>query len=245
MASYKLVWQDLFEKDGKPDPAIWSYETGGHGFGNNEAQYYTDRLDNAYVSNGVLHIVAKKETYQKSNYTSAKLITYGKKSIQYGKVAVMAKLPLGAGTWPAIWLLPNSFKTGKPWPLCGEIDLMEHVGHHEGRVHFSIHSKSYNHHNHLQPTKIVHDMNLLDGFHEYSFTWDEEAIKFYIDKKHIVTFKKGDENRLTDEGGWPFDQPFYLILNIALGGTWGGPIDDDALPTIMAIKYVKVYERSE
>lgn len=244
MASYKLIWQDLFEKDGLPNPDIWTYETGGHGFGNGEQQYYTDSLQNAFVKDGLLHIVAKKETYKTNAYTSAKLITYGKKQMQYGKIEVMAKLPLGAGTWPAIWLLPNSFKEGKPWPLCGEIDLMEHVGHNPGVIHYSLHSKSYNHHNHLQPTKVIPVPEVLSGFHEYAMTWDENEIAFYFDKKHIITFHKGDESRLTDEGGWPFDQPFYLILNIALGGMWGGMIDDEIFPTTMQFKYVKVYERS-
>lgn len=245
MASYKLLWSDEFNKDGKPDPSIWTYETGGHGFGNGEEQYYTDNLDNAFVKDGLLHIVAKKEAYENRSYTSAKLITYGKKQIQYGRVEVMAKLPLGKGTWPAIWLLPDSYKLGVDWPLCGEIDLMEHVGHNPGVVHFSLHSKSYNHHNHQQPTKVIEDQSLIDGFHEYAFEWDEDKFSFFIDKKHSVTFYKGDEQRATNEGGWPFDQPFYLILNIALGGWWGAQIDDSIFPVSMLFKYVRVYERSE
>jgi beta-glucanase (GH16 family) len=245
MASYKLLWSDEFDKDGKPNESIWQFETGGHGFGNGEDQYYTDKLDNAFVKDGLLHIVAKKEAYENRQYTSAKLTTYGKKSIQYGRVEVMAQLPLGKGTWPAIWLLPNSFQKGVAWPLCGEIDLMEHVGHNPGVVHFSLHSKSYNHHNHQQPTKVIEDQSLAAGFHEYAFEWDEEQFSFFIDKKHYVTFHKGDEHRLTDEGGWPFDQPFYLILNIALGGWWGSTIDDSIFPVSMLFKYVRVYERSE
>jgi beta-glucanase (GH16 family) len=219
------------------------YETGGHGFGNGEAQYYTDRLKNAFVKDGLLNIVGYKEDYEKNKYTSAKLTTYGKKSILFGRVEVCAKLPLGLGTWPAIWLLSDAYKKGVSWPLCGEIDLMEHVGNHPGFVHFSLHSKSYNHLNHLQPTHIVEDMALTQGFHEYAFEWDEEELRFFIDKKHHVTFHRGDEHRLTDEGGWPFHQPFYLILNLALGGWWGGKIDDSIFPVTMQFKYVKVYER--
>lgn len=241
--AYKLLWQDIFNQDGKPDESIWVYETGGHGFGNGEAQYYTDRLENAFVKDGILNIVAYKEDYQNNHYTSAKLTTYGKKSILFGRVEVSAKLPLGHGTWPAIWLLSDAFKAGTSWPLCGEIDLMEHVGHHPGFVHFSLHSKSYNHLNHLQPTHIVEDMKLTEGFHEYAFEWDEAELRFFIDQKHHVTFHKGDEHRLTDIGGWPFHQPFYLILNLALGGWWGGKIDDSIFPVTMQFKYVKVYER--
>ncbi|MCU0104834.1 glycoside hydrolase family 16 protein [Acholeplasma vituli] len=241
--AYKLLWQDLFEKDGKPDASIWGYETGGHGFGNGESQYYTNREKNAFVKDGILNIVGYKEKYENNEYTSAKLTTYGKKSILFGRVEVMAKLPLGLGTWPAIWLLSNAFQTGTSWPLCGEIDLMEHVGNHPGFVHFSLHSKSYNHINYLQPTHIVEDPKLTEGFHEYAFEWEEDEMRFYIDKKHHVTFHRGDENRLTDEGGWPFHQPFYLILNLALGGWWGGKIDDSIFPVTMQFKYVKVYER--
>ena len=241
--AFKLLWQDLFLKDGKPDETIWVHETGGHGFGNGEAQYYTDSIKNAFIKDGILNIVGLKEKKDKNNYTSAKLSTFGKKSILYGRVEVCAKLPLGSGTWPAIWLLSNAFQEGTSWPLCGEIDLMEHVGNHPGFVHFSLHSKSYNHLNHLQPTFIVEDQKLTEGFHEYAFEWDEEKLSFFIDKKHHVTFHRGDEHRLTDEGGWPFHQPFYLILNLALGGWWGGNIDDSIFPVTMQFKYVKVYER--
>ena len=241
--AFKLLWEDRFSKDGKPDESIWNYETGGHGFGNGEAQYYTDSIKNAFVKNGILNIVAHKEKYEKNEYTSAKLTTYGKKSILFGRVEVCAKLPLGLGTWPAIWLLSDAFKAGTSWPLCGEIDLMEHVGNHPGFVHFSLHSKSYNHLNYLQPTHIVEDLKLTQGFHEYAFEWNEDELTFFIDQKHHVTFHRGDENRLTDEGGWPFHQPFYLILNLAMGGWWGGSIDNSIFPVTMQFKYVKVYER--
>lgn len=241
--AFKLLWEDRFSKDGKPDESIWNYETGGHGFGNGEAQYYTDSIKNAFVKNGILNIVAHKEKYEKNEYTSAKLTTYGKKSILFGRVEVCAKLPLGLGTWPAIWLLSDAFKAGTSWPLCGEIDLMEHVGNHPGFVHFSLHSKSYNHLNYLQPTHIVEDLKLTQGFHEYAFEWNEDELTFFIDQKHQVTFHRGDENRLTDEGGWPFHQPFYLILNLAMGGWWGGSIDNSIFPVTMQFKYVKVYER--
>lgn len=239
---YKLLFEDLFDYEGKPDEKIWTFETGGHGFGNNELQYYTDRLDNCYVKNGILTIEAKKEDYEGNHYTSAKLITYPKKPLLYGKVKVMAKLPKGKGTWPAIWFLGTSFKEGKAWPDCGEIDLLEHVGANPAQVHFSLHTKKHNHIIKTQPTYFYKDEQLLDSFHEYQMIWDQNEIAFYVDDVHKVTFKKEE---VTFDDQWPFDEPHYLILNLAMGGWWGGEIDDQAMPQKFEIKYVKVYERCE
>jgi beta-glucanase (GH16 family) len=238
--SYTLVWEDLFEKDGKPNPKHWTLETGGHGFGNNEAQYYTDKLDNAYVKDGILHIVGLKENYDQNAYTSAKLTTLGTHMIKYGRVEVMAKIPQGKGTWPAIWFLGQNIKE-VGWPACGEIDLMEHVGHHPEHIHFSLHAKDNHHLIGNQPTLALDVPGILEGFHEFAIEWDEEGISFFLDQNHMVTFKKKDFPHIKL---WPFDQPFYLILNIALGGTWGGPIDDSIFPVHFEFKYVKVYERS-
>ena len=239
---YKLLWQDLFLKDGLPDDTIWSFETGGHGFGNGEAQHYTDRIDNGYVKDGILTIEAKKEAYENNQYTSAKLITYKKKSIHYGRIEVMAELPLGKGTWPAIWFLGNNYKAGTTWPKCGEIDLMEHVGHNLGQIHFSLHSLNHNHIIKTQPTHYLQNKKLLEGFHEYAMEWEEDKISFFIDKIHQVTFSKKDSHQNID---WPFDKPHYLILNLALGGWWGATIDESSLPQKFRFKYVKVYERRD
>ncbi|MFU8792518.1 MAG: family 16 glycosylhydrolase [Acholeplasmataceae bacterium] len=238
--SYKLVWQDLFDQDGHPNKIFWVHETGGHGFGNHEAQFYTDRLDNSYVKDGHLYIVAKKEDYQKNKYTSAKLTTYQKNHMSSGRIEVMAQLPLGHGTWPAIWLLGENFKSNVDWPLCGEIDLLEHVGHHPNYVHFSLHSKNAYFHLNNQLNKIVFKEGLIKGFHEYSMDWTADSITFYLDKVEQVTFTKKPNATIED---WPFNQPFYLILNLALGGSWGGPIDDAMLPSTFVFKYVKVYEK--
>jgi beta-glucanase (GH16 family) len=240
--AYKLIWEDQFNQDGKPNPLIWKHETGGHGFGNNEAQFYTDRLDNAFVKDGMLHITAKKEDYEHCHYTSAKLTTYPNQLIHKGRIEVMAKLPKGQGTWPAIWFLSESFKQGTPWPTCGEIDLLEHVGHNPGHIHFSLHSNDYFFHNNKQPTFITKIENADETFHEYRMDWESDQISFYVDQIHQVTFKK-DPNATFST--WPFDQPFYLILNIALGGTWGGPINDQTLPSVFSFKYVKVYEKRD
>lgn len=238
---YRLVWEDLFNQDGKPNEANWTFETGGHGFGNHEAQYYTDRLDNAYVKDGMLHIVSKKEVYKDNFYTSAKLTTLNKHHIRYGKIEVMAKIPRGLGTWPAIWLLgENMHEVG--WPSCGEIDLMEHVGHNEEHIHFSLHALDNHHLIGNQPTFAKRIPGILDDFNEFSLTWDEEGFEFFLDQKSYVKFNKKDYPNITL---WPFDQPFYLILNLALGGSWGGLIDDSIFPLEFLIKYVKVYERSD
>lgn len=238
--SYRLLWQDLFDQNGKPNPTLWTHETGGHGFGNNESQFYTDRLENSYVKDGHLYIVAKKENHAHRQYTSAKLITYPNKLICKGRIEVMAKLPKGKGTWPAIWLLGEQFKKDTPWPLCGEIDMMEHVGQNPNHVQFSLHTKNAYFHLNNQAMKEVVKEGLTDEFHLYSMDWEDDQITFYLDQEPQISFKKKANATVQD---WPFDQPFYLILNIALGGTWGGPIDDQALPAYFVFRYIKVYEK--
>lgn len=238
---WKLKWEHQFEMDGKPNPKHWQLEVGGHGFGNNEAQYYTDNLKNAYVKDGILHIVGLKENLNENHYTSAKLTTLNKHSIKYGRIEVMAKLPKGRGTWPAIWFLGENI-SDVGWPMCGEIDLMEHVGHTEERIHFSLHADSHHHLIGNQPTYVEDIKGILDGFHEYALEWDQEGITFFLDGIKKVSFMRKDYLHIQN---WPFDKPFYLILNIALGGTWGGAIDDSIFPTEFLFKYIKVYERSD
>ncbi|MDI6453156.1 glycoside hydrolase family 16 protein [Peloplasma aerotolerans] len=238
---YKLLWEDQFSIDGKPDEKIWNVEVGGTGFGNNESQFYVDDSKNVFVKDGVLNIVAYKEKHEHREYTSAKLTTLNKKSIQYGRVEIMAKIPEGKGTWPAIWFLGEN-KKESGWPLCGEIDLMEHVGKDPKHIHFSLHSKAYNHRLHNHPTFIAYQEDIFNGFHEYAMEWTENDITFYIDQAKYVTFTK-QENATIEQ--WPFNQNFYLILNLAIGGNWGGAIDDLIFPVSMQIKYVKIYEKSE
>ena len=238
--AYKLLWQDLFDQE-KLNETIWNIETGGHGFGNKENQFYTNQSKNIFIKDQILHIVAHKEDYENCHYTSGKLTSRHKKHIQYGRVEVAAKIPQGRGTWPAIWFLGENIKE-VGWPMCGEIDLMEHVGNNPGYVHFSLHSKEYNHVKQNHPTFIHRDLNLLDDFHTYFIEWDFGYVTFGIDDQAIVTFHQ--EDKLTD-AAWPFNQPFYLILNLAIGGTWGGAIDDSIFPIEFLIKSVKVYERSD
>lgn len=236
---YKLLWEDRFEHDGKPDPAIWTLVTGGTGFGNNEDQYYTDREENASVKAGVLSIIARKETFENRQYTSAKLSTFGKKSIGYGRLEIEALLPSGKGTWPAIWLLGNNIhEVG--WPKCGEIDLMEHVGKNPDHIHFSMHCEAYNFHKNNHRTFVIHREGVRDTFHQYAMEWNETSLSFYFDSELLFTFDKhpGDTPK-----EWPFNQEFYLILNLAVGGFWGGAIDDTIFPVSIQFRALRVYER--
>lgn len=245
MSEYKLVWSDEFDYEGKPDPTKWNYDIGGHGWGNNESQYYTDEEANAYVKDGSLFIKAIKEEKEGKNYTSARLTTFERQSWKYGKFEIKAKLPKGKGTWPAIWMLPDDIRseTPTPWPLCGEIDIMEHVGKDENMVHVSLHTSLYNHIKGTQRTYFERLTDVFDTAHEYSFEWTPEYIEFFYDGRAVKRFTKGVDGSDIGVGGWPFDKPFYLILNIAVGGNWGGEIDDAMLPYLMEIEYVRVYQK--
>ena len=231
-----LIFSDEFQYEGAPDSMKWDYDLGDHGWGNNESQNYTNSLENACVKNGKLYITAKKTD---SGYTSARLVTRGKFSFQYGRIEVSAKLPRGVGSWPAIWMLPDSINE-KGWPLCGEIDIMEHVGKDEDTVVVSLHSKLYNHILGTQKSYSGPLPGVCDNFNTYICQWDEAAIEFYFNSNRVARYEKNSGD--TSEAGWPFDQPFHLLLNIAVGGNWGGPvIDDEAMPFVMEIEYVRVY----
>jgi beta-glucanase (GH16 family) len=249
---FKLVWADEFDRTGLPDPLKWSYETGF--LRNNEAQYYTSgRQENARVEGGMLVIEGRKEQFKNANcvpggkgrrsqefaeYTSASITTRGKVSWTFGRMEVKAKLPKGRGTWPAIWLLGTDRTAG--WPACGEIDVMEFVGHDPGVIHANVHTRKYNHvqKNNKGSTLKVPDAS--DAFHVYALEWTPERMDFFVDDKKYFTY--------TNEGSgvdaWPFDKPEYLILNLAIGGAWGGQkgIDETIFPQKMLVDYVRVYE---
>lgn len=246
--NYKLVWSDEFDTDGFPNEKKWNYEVGGDGWGNNEKQFYMDKsLENSYVKDGKLHIVALKKAHENNNYTSAKLTTYKRFSLQYGKVEVMAKLPAGKGNWPAIWMLPESIqnkgKEAEDWPLCGEIDIMEQVGKNQDQVHVSLHSELYNHVKSTQVTHFEKVKNTTTEFHKYGIEWTEKGIQFYIDDKLFYEAQKGEDGHVTKNEGWPFDKPYYLILNLAIGGNWGGDIDEAIFPNDFEIDYVRIYKK--
>lgn len=196
-----IIFEDNFSTDGAPDSSKWEYETGNNnGFGNNELEYYTNSIDNSFISNNILNIVAKKEEIEGFHYSSARLTSYGKFSFLYGRVDVLAKMPVGVGSWPAIWMLPDSIRTGVPWPLCGEIDISEVVGKTPNVNQVSLHSDTYNWMKLEQKTHIESIAGLSDAFHLYSVDWKEDSITFLVDDIVIVKFNKGG-NVLGDNGG--------------------------------------------
>lgn len=245
-AGWKLVFSDEFNAAGLPDSTKWNYDVGGHGWGNNEKQFYLKQSpQNSYVKNGNLFIVAQQQKVEHCNYTSAKLTTYETFEFQYGKVEVMAKLPKGKGTWPAIWMLPTSLKHNKEsWPLCGEIDIMEHVGANPNVVHTSLHSLLYNHMKGTQITYFDTLDNVFDSFHKYGIEWTENSITFFIDDKVFLHSIRGEQQKVSTNEGWPFDKKYFLILNLAMGGNWGGEIDDQILPAAFEIDFVRIYQKN-
>ncbi|HKG47280.1 MAG TPA: glycoside hydrolase family 16 protein [Pyrinomonadaceae bacterium] len=242
---WQLVWADEFNYAGLPDPAKWSYDAGGQGWGNQELQYYTDRrTENARVENGHLVIEARREDWHGRQYTSARLVSKGKGDWTYGRIEVSAKLPSGRGTWPAIWMLPTGWEYGR-WPDSGEIDIMEHVGFAPDVVHASVHTNSYHHSINTQKSAKLSVPNARTGFNVYAIEWTPEEIRAFVNKQHYFTFKN---ERLTKRTAgyreWPFDKPFHLLLNLAVGGKWGGQngVDDSIWPQRMEVDYVRVYQ---
>lgn len=244
--TWNLVWADEFEVTGKPDSTRWDYDRGDGcpmvcGWGNNEEEFYTDSLKNAQIKDGNLVITAVQEQMNGKSYTSARLVTRGKASWLYGRIEVRAKLPVGRGTWPAIWMLPEENKYGG-WPKSGEIDIMEHVGYDSGVVHGTLHSDKYNHLKGTQKEGKITIADARQSFHTYAVEWEPETVRFYADDSlyHEVPKVKDDGS-----DGWPFDQKFHLILNLAVGGNWGGKegIDPSIWPQSFYIDYVRVYSR--
>lgn len=243
---YHLVWSDEFEYNGLPDSAKWSYDVGDGcpdlcGWGNNELQYYAERrLPNSRVEDGKLIIEARRDSLGDREYSSARLLTRGKAAWRYGRIAIKAKLPSGRGTWPAIWMLPEDREYGG-WPSSGEIDIMEHVGYEPKRIYATAHTGAYNHMNGTQDTDTLQVPDAEHAFHEYAIEWSPEEIRWYVNKEHYSTFR--NEHKTYEE--WPFDRPFHLILNIAVGGNWGGSkgIDDTIWPQQMQVEYVRVYQK--
>lgn len=238
-SKWKLVWSDEFEYKGLPDSSKWNYDVNGHGWGNNELQYYTDaNLNNARVDSGILTIEARKETIDSNSYTSARLVTKGKGDWKHAKIEVKAKLPKGRGTWPAIWMLAST--TPLEWPADGEIDIMEHVGFNPGHIHFTIHTKKYNHVIGTQKSDTLFVPDAMDAFHVYAVQWNEQSMQWFVDGKQVFEVT----NDGTGKDAWPFDQPFHLLLNIAIGGNWGGQkgVDDSIFPQKMLVDYVRVYQ---
>jgi beta-glucanase (GH16 family) len=236
----KLVWSDEFNHNGLPDSSKWSYDTGSSGWGNNELEYYTrDRLENARIEKGKLIIETRKEDHKGAQYTSARMVTKNKGDWKYGRIEVKAKLPKGKGMWPAIWMLSTDDAYGG-WPHSGEIDIMENVGYMADSIFGSVHTGAFNHVIHTQRTKGYYIKNLSSVFHIYAIEWNADEIQFYVDNAMYMTFRndhQGSEH-------WPFDKPFHIIMNIAVGGNWGGKfgVDNSVFPQKMIVDYVRVYQ---
>jgi beta-glucanase (GH16 family) len=238
-----LVWSDEFDYNGLPDPKKWSYDTQGNatGWGNNELQFYTDsRLKNAEVKDGYLHITAHKEDYEGFSYTSARLVTRGKGDWLYGRMEIKAKLPDGRGLWPAIWMLPTDWSYGG-WPASGEIDIMENVGYDPYIIHGTLHTEAYNHSIGTQKGASTSVTTCYSEFHVYAMEWEPAEIRIYVDDLLYFTFK----NEGTGYRVWPFDKRFHILLNVAVGGNWGGQqgIDDSVFPRTMVVDYVRVFQK--
>ena len=236
------VWQDEFDYTGLPNSGKWGYDLGGSGWGNNEAQYYTDAITNAKVENGKLTITARKESLGGKNYTSTRLISKNKGDFLYGRIEVRAKLPSGRGTWPAIWMLPTDWAYGG-WPKSGEIDIMEHVGYDPNKVLSTVHTETYNHSIGTQKSGGLTIPTAMTEFHNYRVDWTPYAIRAYYDDQLIFTFVNDGKGF----AGWPFDKRFHLLLNLAVGGNWGGAqgIDDTIFPASFEIDHVRVYKMIE
>ena len=230
----ELIWEENFD-GGELNKAIWNFELGNGcpelcGWGNEEPQYYTDQ--NHKLENGLLYITARKEG---ENYTSTRITTKDKFEFTYGRVEIRARLPVGEGLWPALWMLGSNIdQVG--WPICGEIDIMEYVGKQSGQVFNSIHTQDS--HGNTKNTKITQVQGIEDGFHTYSGDWNEERIQFFVDGKPTYTFIPENHTQAV----WPFNRPFFLIVNLAIGGTFGGPnIDDTIFPQDLIVDYIRVY----
>jgi beta-glucanase (GH16 family) len=237
-----LVWNDEFDYTGLPDNNKWSYDTAGNagGWGNKESQFYTKaRLKNAEVREGLLHINAVREDYKGFKYTSARLVSKLKGDWLYGCVEVKAKLPTGRGMWPAIWMLPTDWEYGG-WPSSGEIDIMENVGYNPAVIVASAHTYSYNHVQGTQKNATIKVPDCFTAFHVYKLEWDKNEYRVYVDDSLYFTFK----NEGSGYKVWPFDKRFHILLNVAVGGNWGGAkgIDETIFPQTLEVDYVRVYQ---
>ncbi|MBE0637448.1 MAG: glycoside hydrolase family 16 protein [Bacteroidales bacterium] len=233
-----LIWAEEFNYTGKPDPAKWNTETGGTGWGNEELQYYTDSESNAYVENGVLTITAREEQVGGRDYTSARITTQGKFDVKYGKIEARIKLPYGQGLWPAFWMLGANFdQVG--WPACGEIDIMEMVGGTNGdnTCHATLHWDNDGEHAQYGLSYTLTSGIFADNFHVFAVEWDDQEIRAYVDD---IQYYVAD---ITPAGLSEFQNNFFIILNLAVGGNWPGPPNASTeFPQTMQIDWVRVYQ---
>jgi beta-glucanase (GH16 family) len=244
---WTLVWSDEFNgPDGSsPDPTKWTPETGGNGWGNNELEYYTARPQNVQQQNGNLVITALRETYTgpdgvTRSYTSARLKTAALFSQTYGRFEARIKIPYGQGLWPAFWMLGNDIST-KGWPACGEIDIMENVGFEPSIVHGSMHGPGYSGATPLTGGFTLSNGRFSDDYHVFAIEWESKVVRFYVDNTLYETRTPSD---LPSGTNWVFDHPFFILLNVAVGGNWPrNPDQTTVFPQTMVVDYVRVYAR--
>ena len=249
-----LVWQDEFNVDGPLHETRWGYDIGDGtdqgipGWGNNELQYYTDSPDNVRIENGVMVLTAREESFMGSNYTSARITTQGLFEQQYGRFEARIRLPIGKGIWPAFWLLGNDCDQN-PWPQCGEIDIMEYLGNAPTVVLGSVHGPGYNAINAISRQYELGNDRFDEGFHIFGIEWGPDYINYYVDgdlyntitpettQNEAITF-----NAPANSGEWVFNRPFYIIINMAVGGDLpGAPNAETEFPQSMYVDYVRVY----
>lgn len=243
----EIVWQDEFETDGAPDPGNWNYDIGTGeeffgrpGWGNNELQYYTDRPENIKVEDGVLHITAREEAFEGSAYTSAKILTREIFQTTYGRFEASIQLPFGRGIWPAFWLLGDDSDGTVIWPEIGEIDIMEYRGQEPQIIHGSVHGPGYSAGNAITDTYVLTDSRFDTDYYTYAIEWGPDFIRYYVNDVLYNTITPEDVT-----GDWVFnDNSFYIILNVAVGGTFVGPPNASTpFPQTMKVDYVRVYQQ--
>lgn len=254
----EIVWQDEFDVEGAPNSVFWDYELGdgsdtqaGAGWGNNELQYYTKRPENVTIQNGILVLSARKEQFNGYNYTSARLLTKGKFEQAYGRFEARIRVPDGSGLWPAFWLLgADCDEVG--WPQCGEIDIMEYRQQEPTQVSGSVHGPGYSGlttpQGHITKSYDLGNDRFDKGFHVFGIEWGPEHINYYVDDVLYNQITPEDLEITPDDGSgdlgeWVFNKPFYIIINLAVGGNYpGAPNDDENFPKNMLIDYVRVYK---
>ncbi len=243
-----LVLDENFDTEGAPNDQLWSFDIGngpgGDGWGNQELQYYTDRSDNVRVENGVLLITAREESFEGSQYTSARLITKDKFEQQYGRFEARIRLPFGQGIWPAFWMLGADIDEN-PWPGAGEIDIMEYRGQEPSILIGSVHGPGYNGGDAISKEFTLENDRFDTGFHTFGIEWGPDFINYYVDDVLYNQITPEDVDEETDgEGVWVFDKPFFILMNLAVGGTFvGSPNAETQFPQTMIVDYVRVYKQ--
>ncbi len=233
---WNLVWSDEFDGT-KIDPKDWVFDKGGSGWGNVEMEYYTDRPENARIENGMLVIEARQEQYDRLNYTSARINTRGLHEFQYGRIEARMKLPYGQGIWPAFWMLGSNAS----WPLGGEIDIMEYIGKTPDTVYQTVHGPGYSGAKGIGSHFILTADSLKNDFHIYTIEWTKNEIHWYVDYQEVF---KVTLDQIPAGTQWVFDHPFFIILNLAVGGSWPGFADDTTVfPQQLKVDYVRVYQK--